>query len=233
MPIDLEDPRLNMGVNDDPGAAGQDDGNPDDDHSGDRLVPLAALEAERRKRQEAEERLLLYQAQLRQTMSAAAQPNTPAPQTQAEDFLPGLDDDEPVTKAEISKALRALNQRYHQMFTSGYMELKFLADHPDYEEVLGVHLQNVLKDRPDLLAALRANPNPVLAYEIGKTDPAYQAKKKNQQASAAVEKVLKNQRKPGSASQVGGGGIDPADRFRTMTPSEVRAHAEKVKRGVR
>jgi len=212
----------------DPAAGGQ-------NQDGDKMVPLSALQAIREELKTVKEQNQLYLAQLRMGLAAQnGQQNLGQTQEEDDDFLPGIDPDEPLTKKEIAKAFKGLAQRIEARTNAMSDEAAFLARHPDYYEVITQHLPKLFEQKPELLARLQRHPDPVLAYELGVNSPSYKAKKAKEKIAQDDKGRIaqENARKPGSPSQVAGKtGQDVRDKIANMSREEFRAYMEKVKRG--
>ena len=98
-------------------------------------VPLSALQKERKKRQEAEERARLYEEQ-----QASAQ------RQQAEE-----DDYDPVTKGQLGQTTAQLKQEIR--------EEDWIRNNPEKAQEVDENLKEFLKTRPHLSLAIKASPN--------------------------------------------------------------------------
>jgi len=115
-----------------------------------RNVPLSALQKERKKRQEAEQRnlekdqelIMFREHQLKQMQQ---------PVTQEEDDTLY----EPVTKAEFAKQLKAQEKQTLRAVS----ESTWISENPEKAEVINEKLANFLKKRPNLAAAIEGAPN--------------------------------------------------------------------------
>lgn len=212
----------------DPAAEGQ-------NQDGDKMVPLSVIQAIREELKTVKEQNQLYLAQLRMGMAGQyGQQNRGPAQEEEDDFLPGIDPDEPLTKKEIAKAFKGLSQRIEYRTNAMSDETSFLARHPDYHEVITQHLPKLFEQKPELLARLQRHPDPVLAYELGVNSPSYRAKKAKEKIAQddKGKTAQENAKKPGSPSQVTGQtGQDARDKIANMSREEFRAYMERVKRG--
>lgn len=128
-------------------------------------VPLAALQKERRKRQDVEAELKLYREnQLKQMQQQQ-------PQEEDESQY------EPLTRAEFKK------QMQFEMRASE--EKSWIRQNPEKTEVVNEELTNFLKQRPNLAAAIEAAPNRYEeAWELmDKLSPKQKAALKSPQAT--------------------------------------------------
>jgi len=159
-------------------------------------VPLTALQAERRERQQMAEELKMLKdhfALMQQSQSSQAQA---APQ---EDPI-GLADDEVMTVADFKKAITKIGSG----FESELAELKVQRKYPDYEEVVSKHLPEVLAANPGLRDTLQRDPNRYeLAYFLAKRSDGYSTAAKETKKSQDAERVVQNTQRTGSLSQVG------------------------------
>jgi len=153
-----------------------------------RQVPLQALEAERRKRQELE-------AQLRNLQQAQAH----AESQQQDDE----DDDEFITKAEMKERLKQASLGNRRQI----LEESFVESNPKALEVINKHLDEILKRKPWLTQTIETAPNRYArAYEIvqdymPKEEPTDRFK--NQKTDA--QRIVENSKKPGSPVTVAKG----------------------------
>lgn len=101
-----------------------------------KMVPLSALQKERKKKQEIErENRILRDYQLKQ----------------AQQQEPDYSQQEPVNREELASTL--------QQFAKTTREETWRAQNPDKMEVIEEHLEDLLKQRPHLAAAIKASPN--------------------------------------------------------------------------
>jgi len=149
-----------------------------------RTVPLEALEAERRKRQELEHQLRSMQA------------SKPA-EAEEDD-----DDEEFITKAELKKRLKEAtfgNKRE-------VMEEAFCSANPQAVALINKNLEAIIKRKPWLAQTIESAPNRYArAYEIvqdyspkEETAPA----KKFRDPAAEAKKIVENASKPGNPATI-------------------------------
>ena len=175
-------------------------------------VPLTALEAERRKRQEAEQ-----QAQwLYQQMNAA--------QAQYQTSLPSKDDDEDEYTKEIKDSLR---REVQQEFKS-YAEQQFLSQNPDATQALQEHLPRILQQKPWLADVIQSAPNRYArAMEIindyaPRSAPILDSKRR----------IDENAQKPGSAQGVGKTSqLSKLEMLSKMSPKEFSEYRKRIRSG--
>ncbi|MCK5612903.1 hypothetical protein KAR91_64110, partial [Candidatus Pacearchaeota archaeon] len=156
-------------------------------------VPLSALQAERKQRQEAQQNLKLMQDHLE--LIKANQSQRPK-----ESEFGELKDDDILTVGEAKKHLSRLRNDY-QMSVE---ELKMQQTFPDYEETVRKYLPDVLKEDPDLRVEIENAKNPYkLAYTLAKrSTQSIQEKAKNTKSETA-DRIIENSKRPGSLSAVG------------------------------
>ena len=101
-----------------------------------KMVPLSSLTKERKKRQEYErENQILREYQLRQ----------------AQQQEPDYSQDEPINKKELQETMI--------QFAKTTREEAWKSSNPDKLEIIDEHLEDLLKQRPHLAAALHSSPN--------------------------------------------------------------------------
>jgi len=114
------------------------------DEAREQNVPLAALQKERRKRQDVEAELRLYREhQLKQMQQPAVQEEEDESQY------------EPITKAEFNKQLKAQNK----INMRDLEEKAWIRQNQEKADVINEKLANFLKKRPNLASAIEAAPN--------------------------------------------------------------------------
>src|SRR3990172_10540630 len=156
------------------------------------LVPVSALQAERRERQQAQESLKLMQdhVQLLQANQAKA----------ASEPADTLRDDDVLT---VGEAKRSLAQEKQQT-QSELLELKMQQAFPDYGDVVRQFLPHVLKEDPELREEIQRAINPYrMAYKLAKRSDAYQKAQKEKMSSPEAAKAIANAQRPGNLSSVG------------------------------
>ena len=156
-------------------------------------VPLSALQAERKQRQEAQQNLKIMQDHLE--LMKANQLQKP----KVEEFG-NLQDDDILTVGEAKKHLSKLRNDY-QMSVE---ELKMQQAFPDYGDTVRKYLPDVLREDPDLRAEIENARNPYkLAYTLAKRSDKYLQQSSKATKSDTAERILENSKRPGSLSSVG------------------------------
>lgn len=159
------------------------------------MVPVAALQAERRERQQLQE-----QNKLMQDHMALMQANNRAPAQQVQDESGGLSDDDVLTYGEAKKFMSQI-QKQNQ---SSVEELRVQQKYSDYHEVVTKHLPDVVKNNPALADTLQNDPNRYeLAYYLAKNSDSYRGAKHEVKKSADAQRIVENGNRAGSLSAVG------------------------------
>ncbi len=134
-------------------------------------VPLSALQAERRQRQELQQNMKMLQDHL-ELIRANQQGSTKKKQ---EDQFSELQDDDVLTVKEAKKFMESIQQNYQ----TSIEELKMQQAYPDYAETVQQYLPDVLKENPDLRDDIQRAKNPYkLAYFLAKKSDQYKAANK-------------------------------------------------------
>lgn len=173
-------------------------------------VPLEALEAERRKRQELEYQLRMMH------------------ETKKEDE----DEDEWISKGELKRRLQEtamLNKRE-------ILEEAFCEANPQAITLINQHLENIIKRKPWLAQTLETAPNRYArAYEIIQDYMPQQAApaQKYTNPKADAKKIVENSQKPGNPSTIAKtGNTSNADYLRSIAGKpEFREYRKKVMAG--
>lgn len=156
-------------------------------------VPLAALQAERKQRQELQSNMKMMQDHME--LLKANQPSKVP-----EDDFGELQDDDILTVGEAKKQLGAIKRDY-QMSVE---EIKMQQSFSDYNDVVKNYLPDILKEDPDLRIEIEHAKNPYkLAYNLAKRSARYQKEKTQNTKNATADRILENANKPGSLSAVG------------------------------
>lgn len=156
-------------------------------------VPLSALQAERKQRQEAQQNLKIMQDHLE--LVKANQPQRPK-----EDEFSGLQDDDILTVGEAKKHLSRLKNDYQMSIE----ELKMQQTFPDYGETVRKYLPEILKEDPDLRVEIENARNPYkLAYSLAKRSTKFIQDKATNTKSETAERIIQNSNRAGSLSAVG------------------------------
>ena len=156
-----------------------------------RTVPLEALEAERRKRQDVE-------AQNRALQDLMMKSKAPQVEAESED-----DEDEFITKAEMKKRLDKVSFTQKREL----LEEAFCDNKPEAVDLINTHLENIIKRKPWLAQTIESAPNRYArAYEIvqdympieNKVAPA----QKFSRPQAEAKRIVENAQKPGNPSTI-------------------------------
>ena len=168
------------------------EGNEEQDPKVVRQVPLEALEAERRKRQDAEAQARAYQ-ELAQRLDS--QKTNPKDEDSEEDY-------ESVTKGELKQFYQKLTKEEFAEMKRDIAEETFKESNPDKINMINKHLKEILERKPWLADSIQRAPNRYArAYEVVQ-DYMPQVTQKQKQASE-VKKIVENSQKPGSPVTVG------------------------------
>lgn len=156
-----------------------------------RTVPLEALEAERRKRQDLE----AQNRALQEVMVKSKAPQAPADEPE--------DEEEFITKADLKKRLANVGFAQKREF----LEEAYCQDKPDNIEQINLHLEGIIKRKPWLAQTIESAPNRYArAYEIVQdympqaqnTAPA----QKFSSPKADAQRIVGNAQKPGNPAQI-------------------------------
>lgn len=177
-------------------------------------VPLAALENERLRRQNAEGGIEVLKQHV-QTLQGQISAKEEKP-----DAFASLEDDNVITvrevKALVSDLKASLSKQTNASNTTNdavVAELQVKVDHPDYLEVINKNLVNVLTAIPQLRTAIASAPEqhrPLLAYTIGTMDAEYKKKADEVAHSEIAKRLQANANKPGSV-HIASGAADDTD----------------------
>lgn len=155
-----------------------------------RTVPLEALEAERRKRQDLEAQNRVLQEFMMKSKGEA----------KPED---DSDDDEFITKAEMKRRLDTLSFAQKREV----LEEAFCDSKPEAVQLINTHLEQIIKRKPWLAQTIESAPNRYArAYEIvqdympkeEKVAPA----SKFSRPQAEAKKIVENSQKPGNPATI-------------------------------
>lgn len=209
-----------------------------------KMVPLASLEDERTKRQEAESRL-----QYMQQAAQIAQANPPQNQPQRAGIAGITEEEVAEAQYDPGKFLELMN-RLGTSLSQGVQQQTFVGQHSDFAEIVGSvdstgqfkpaePLQRVLREDPTLQFALQGNPRAhQILYRLGLAEK----KLMDQEAAAqsaqefAAQQQADTQTNPMSPAAAGGGGaIEQAATYAsdpTTWTEEQRAEFERRHREV-
>jgi hypothetical protein len=183
------------------------------------MVPVTALQAERRERQQLQENLKLLQDHV-SLLQAQQHPK------QAEaDPLSSLSDNDVLTVGEAKKFI----QNFSREQKLAVEELKISQANPDYNEVVKKYLPDVLKNDPELKDVIMNAPNPYkAAYHLAKRSDAYLQDQRVSQRSPEAQKAVQNLARPGNLSAVGHGSAGvPGTSYKTMSDADFMKMANK------
>lgn len=175
-----------------------------------RQVPLEALEAERRKRQELEHQLQMLQKK-----------------------EPDEDEEEWISRGEMKRRL----QEAAQANKREVLEEAFCDANPEAVQLINAHLENIIKRKPWLAQTLENAPNRFArAYEIvqdymPQEKPASAQKFSTPKADA--KKIVENSQKPGNPSAIAkSSNMSNADYLKSIAGKpEFREYRKKVMAG--
>ena len=157
-----------------------------------RQVPLEALEAERRKRQDAETQARIYQELIRKNEDSSKQASV-------EDTS---DDEELISRKDLKNFHQRLSKEELMVLKRDIAEETFKDTQPQAIKLINTHLKEILERKPWLADSIQNAPNRYArAYEIvGDYMPQVVAK---QTQATSAKKIVENSQKPGSPIGVG------------------------------
>jgi hypothetical protein len=166
---------------------------PEGEEKAARQVPLEALEAERRKRQEAETQAKLYENLMRQAEESKKQ------KVKEE---PSEDDDELVNRRDLKQFHQKLTKEEMMALKREIAEETFKETKPEAIKAINTHLKEILERKPWLADSIAGASNRYArAYEIV-NDYMPQVTSSTEKATEA-KKIVENAQKPGSPIGVG------------------------------
>jgi len=158
------------------------------------MVPVTALQAERRERQQLQEQNKLLQDHM--SLMQANHAPQPAPQ----DEMSGLADDDVLTVGEAKKFLGKIQQNYQ----TSVEELRVQQKYTDYNDVVTKYLPDVVQKNPALKDTLQNDPNRYeLAYYLAKNSDSFRGDHNEVKKSAEAQRIVENGQRAGSLSAVG------------------------------
>jgi len=158
-----------------------------------RQVPLEALEAERRKRQDAEAQARVYQDLVKRAEEA---------KSQKMEEESSEDDEEYVNRGELKKFHQKLTKEELSALKREIAEETYKDTKPEAIKAINSHLKEILERKPWLAETIASAPNRYArAYEIVNDYMPQVAEKKSQ--STEAKKMVENAQKPGSPIGVG------------------------------
>lgn len=180
-----------------------------------RMVPLSALEDERAKRQRLEEE----QRYIKEQWLAQQQKSQP----QKNEF-DGLEDSDIMTVGEFKK----ISKQIKEEFSTSLKEIQMTHKYPDYVEVIGTYLPDIVKNHPHLKDTLLKTQDYELAYFLAKNSDAYRQDQQNKNKNQDAERILKNTQQAGSLASVGASTpVSQMKRYKDMSDEEFRKEVAK------
>lgn len=174
-----------------------------------RMVPLSALEDERAKRQRLEEEQKYMKEQWLAQQRSETKKNE----------LEGLEDSDLMTVGEFKK----ISQQMKEEFSTSLKELQMTHKYPDYIEVIGTYLPEVVKTHPHLKDTLLKTQDYELAYYLAKNSEGYKKDQQHKNKNEEAERILKNTQQAGSLASVGASTpVSQMKRYKDMTDEEFR-----------
>lgn len=172
-----------------------------------KMVPLKALQAEKRKRQEAVDQNNWFKEQ------AVAREQQVQPQA-------ADDSEELMTKGE----LRNMSSAQRMQIKREVLEESFLATNPDALETINTELEDILNKRPFLAQAIQSSTNRYsAAWQIVQD---YTSKP----LGNMTQKMKENEKKPGSPATVGRSGqMSSAESLSKMSNTEFKEYRQKLR----
>jgi len=157
------------------------------------MVPVTALQAERRERQQLQEQMKMLQDHM-----TLMQSNQKEPEKVNE--MDGLTDDDVLTVGEAKKFLGKIQQNYQ----TSVEELRVQQKYSDYNEVVSKYLPEVVSKNPALKTTLQSDPNRYeLAYYLARNSDSFRTENKQVKQSTEAKKLVENAQKAGNLSSIG------------------------------
>lgn len=180
------------------------------------MVPVDALQAERRERQRMQEEL----EAIRNHVSMMASQNQP----KEKDPMDEANDDDILTVGEAKKYIKSLDSNYR----TSIEEMKFAQEHKDYQEVIQKYLPEVIKKNPRIKKSLSETQDFALAYELAKNSEAYRRDHFEKKPHQDAQRIVENSQKAGNLSQVGSTApANQARSYKTMSDQEFMREVQK------
>lgn len=166
-----------------------------------RTVPLAALDDERKKRQE-------YAARLGQIEKENEQYRQFFLEQQKQNQKKEYDDGDVIpTMSDVKKVLDEAFQKWSEKNQVSNIQTQyddFKNRHEDFEDVWSTAI-NLVAKQPYLEKIFAAERNPVqAAYDYAKGHPDYSSKRETQKTKEVLKKVNNNLSRPGTLTEAGG-----------------------------
>jgi len=188
-------------------------------HGEGQLVPLSALQAERRERQQLQENLKLMQDHI-----ALVQATNQQAQAKPNEF-DALSDNDVLTVGEARKFMHQFSKQQELAVE----ELKMAQTHSDYNEVVKKYLPEVLKTDPDLKDMIMNAPNPYkAAYHLAKRSDSYLLEQRNKARSPEANQAVQNLQRAGNLSSTGAPATSSAASvYKNMSDAEFKTIVDK------
>jgi len=184
------------------------------------VVPLSALQAERRERQQLQENVKLMQDH----MALLQANNNQKTQDKPNEFN-GLSDNDVLTVGEAKKFMSQFTRQQELAVE----ELRMSQANKDYDEVVRKYLPEVLKTDPELKDMIMSAPNPYkAAYHLAKRSDGYLRERSNENRSPEAKQAVQNLNRAGNLSSVGStAASSQASGFKNMSDKDFKALADK------
>lgn len=181
-------------------------------------VPLSALQAERRERQQLQENMKLMQDHM-----SLLQANNQKKEEKSE--FNGMSDNDVLTVGEAKKFMQSFTRQQELAVE----ELRMSQSNKDYDEVVRKYLPEVLKTDPDLKDVIMSAPNPYkVAYHLAKRSDSYLKDKSTESRSPEAKQASHNLNRPGNLSSVGStSASSQASGYKNMSEKDFKALAAK------
>jgi|GEM_PF-5044493 len=202
-----------------------------------KTVPLKALEEERKKRQELEERLNKLQATLEVYQANLRTPQSP-PQARTEaktiqDVLNEIDDEDIVSGKDLKKVVMQAVREFMGTVVQPMTELQVKAKYPDYVDVITKDLPKVIKEYPDIVNVIQNSPNPYeSAYTLTKRLSGG-GKENTSSNENTLKKITSNLEKPGVPTKGASPGADRFNYYTSIDDDKFEETIQKIKFGRR
>lgn len=187
--------------------------------SQEQLVPVSALQAERRERQQLQDTVKMMQDHMQLLQSKAV------PMQQNNNELNGLSDNDVLTIGEAKKFMNDFTRKQELAVE----ELKMTQVHPDYHEVVTKYLPDAIKNDRDLKDMIMSASNPYkAAYFIAKKSDSYMMDQRTQNRSPEAKQVHQNISRAGNLSQTGSVSASvPQTDYKRLSDNDFKALAAR------
>ena len=183
------------------------------------MVPVTALQAERRERQQLQEQMRMLQDHV--SLMQANNSN----QAPKQDDYAGLSDDDVLTVGEAKKFLGKIENNYK----TSVAELSAQQKYSDYNDVVTKYLPDVIKKNPALKTTLQNDENRYeLAYFLAKNSDSYRGANHEVKKSTEAQRIVENGQRAGNLSAVGSvGSQSPVSNIKAMSDSDFMKMANR------